>query len=231
MFFPGSRYAASPQYTRDARRTERSCAWSRLPTPGAAGGARLLPPPAPATGSTRSPPASSRDATQFWRICDANGAVVPDALAGAAARRRADRRDAGWLDGQHLPPHARRPAGGRHALHADRLGRGRGEHGHAGRDPDHRAALAQQRRRPDLRLRPALRAAGAGRGRRLGRRQRRAGRRDRRGRGGGVGDRRRLGPGRRRNASSTATCSRRSSTSKPASPTPRSPSGARTPAG
>ena len=79
MFFPNSRYAAQPQTT-----------FTR------ADGAllRLVKPPAPGVAATlgyhrrnsgeRLDHISARflmDATQFWRLCDANGVFSPDALA------------------------------------------------------------------------------------------------------------------------------------------------------
>ena len=79
MFFPGSRYATAPQYS------------LTLPT-GAV--VRAVKPPAPGSPSVlgyyRRQPGDRLDqiaarflgdATQFWRICDADGAMVPDALA------------------------------------------------------------------------------------------------------------------------------------------------------
>ena len=97
-----------------------------------------------------------------------------------------------------------------------------------GARPVDAADLAHQRRRPDLRRRRALRAAGDARGRRDAGRQRRR-RRCRRARPAAVAAACRRLAARPRNASSTATCCRRSSIWRPASPTPRSPSGARTP--
>jgi hypothetical protein len=79
MFFPGSRYAASSQYTLTLANGT-AVRVVTAPKPGAPAvlgyyrrqaGDRLDPIAARFLG----------DATQFWRICDANGAIVPDALA------------------------------------------------------------------------------------------------------------------------------------------------------
>ena len=79
MFFPGSRYIASPQYNLTLR-DGTVLPVVKAPTPGAPvvlgyyrrqAGNRLDQIAARFLG----------DATQFWRICDADGAMVPDALA------------------------------------------------------------------------------------------------------------------------------------------------------
>jgi hypothetical protein len=79
MFFPGSRYAAMPQYP--VQRTDGSTATAvRSPLPGLSivrgyyrrsNGQRL---DAIANYYLADPAA-------FWRLCDANNAVVPDTLA------------------------------------------------------------------------------------------------------------------------------------------------------
>lgn len=79
MFFPGSRYAASPQYNLTLK-DGTVVRVVKAPTPGS-----------PAVlgyyrrqTSDRLDQIAARflaDATQFWRICDADGAIVPDALA------------------------------------------------------------------------------------------------------------------------------------------------------
>lgn len=79
MFFPGSRYVSLTPYavTRADGTTVRV---TRLPSPG---------PPAVLgyyrrNKGDRLDQIAGRflgDATQFWHVCDANGAVVPDALA------------------------------------------------------------------------------------------------------------------------------------------------------
>jgi hypothetical protein len=79
MFFPGSRYANMPTYT------------VRMPN-GTSVQATQLPARGPQlvlgyyrrAGGDRLDQIAARflgDATMFWRICDANGAMVPDALA------------------------------------------------------------------------------------------------------------------------------------------------------
>jgi hypothetical protein len=78
MFFPGSRYASQQTYmvTRSDGSTVTA---TRLPTPGLAvvlGYYRRK-------SGDRLDHIAARfmaDATAFWRICDANGAVSPDAL-------------------------------------------------------------------------------------------------------------------------------------------------------
>ena len=128
-----------------------------------------------ATGSTRSPPASWPTPPQFWRVCDANDAVVPDALAARA------------LVGVPIdaPAGARWPADYHSCWAASRRTQTLTQLITSVEVEESmdmpaaiqitRADLAQQRRRPDLHLRPALRAAGDGRDRRHGRRQRRQG--------------------------------------------------------
>jgi len=79
MFFPGSRYAPMPQYSVVLRDGTLARA-VKIPAPGA-----------PAVlgfyrrqKGDRLDQISARflaDATGFWRVCDANGAMVPDALA------------------------------------------------------------------------------------------------------------------------------------------------------
>jgi hypothetical protein len=79
VFFPGSRYAASPQQTVTLA-TGTVVRLVKAPTPGV-----------PAVlgyyrrqTDDRLDQIAARflgDATQFWRVCDANGAIVPDALA------------------------------------------------------------------------------------------------------------------------------------------------------
>lgn len=78
MFFPGSRYAAMATY--QVRRADGSVVPAvRLP----------LPAPAVAIGYHRRTSGQRldlianhflADATAFWRLCDANNAIVPDAL-------------------------------------------------------------------------------------------------------------------------------------------------------
>jgi hypothetical protein len=79
LFFPGSRYAALTRYQK--RRADGSAIEvTRLPLPG---------PPVVLgffrrTSGQRLDLIANRfltDATAFWRLCDANNAVVPDALA------------------------------------------------------------------------------------------------------------------------------------------------------
>jgi len=79
MFYPGSRYENSGQYTA-TRADGRVVSVARLPLPQAR----------PVLGYHRGQSAqrldliASRylaDATAFWRLCDANNAMVPDALA------------------------------------------------------------------------------------------------------------------------------------------------------
>ena len=79
MFFPGSRYISSPQYNLTLK--DRTIVpLVKAPTPGAPvvlGYYRRQ------TGDRLDQIAARflGDATQFWRICDANGAMVTDALA------------------------------------------------------------------------------------------------------------------------------------------------------
>jgi hypothetical protein len=79
MIFPGSRYQASGTCT-VTRPDGTTLTALRLPLPGAA----------PVRGYYRQRDAHRldlaanaflHDATAFWRLCDANNAVVPDALA------------------------------------------------------------------------------------------------------------------------------------------------------
>jgi hypothetical protein len=79
MFMPGSRYAKMPTYTVTGANGRHVTA-VRLPLPTAApllGYHRRL------VGQRLDHIAAVylKDATAFWRLCDANGAVVPDALA------------------------------------------------------------------------------------------------------------------------------------------------------
>ena len=81
MFFPGSRYAATGTYP-VARPDGTTVPAARLPLPGPAlvlGYHRRL------AGQRLDLIAAHylADATQFWRLCDANGSVVPDTLAAA----------------------------------------------------------------------------------------------------------------------------------------------------
>lgn len=79
MFFTGSRYAATQQYS------------FTLPDGTTVRAVRLPQPPVPAVLGYYKRQSGDRldqiagrflgDATQFWRICNADGAVVPDALA------------------------------------------------------------------------------------------------------------------------------------------------------
>jgi hypothetical protein len=79
MFMPGSRYIKMPTYTATTANGRQVTA-VRLP----------LPDPPPLLGYHRRLVGQRldhiaavylKDATAFWRLCDANGAVVPDALA------------------------------------------------------------------------------------------------------------------------------------------------------
>lgn len=81
MFFPGSRYEKMPTYT-VKQADGREVTAVRLPLPKAA----------PLLGYHRRLVEQRldhiaahylSDATAFWRLCDANGAMVPDALAAA----------------------------------------------------------------------------------------------------------------------------------------------------
>jgi hypothetical protein len=81
MFFPGSRYISLKPYTVTLPGGTIVQA-TRLHTPGLAA---VLGYHRRGAGE-RLDQISARylaDATQFWRICDANGAVAPDALAAA----------------------------------------------------------------------------------------------------------------------------------------------------
>ncbi len=79
MFFPGSRYAKQSTY--QVKRADGSVVQAvRLPLPGP----QLLLGYVRQTEPRRLDLIASRflaDATTFWRLCDANDAVVPDALA------------------------------------------------------------------------------------------------------------------------------------------------------
>jgi hypothetical protein len=79
MFFPNSRYASQQQYS--FTRADGSVAQvTKLPAPGLAAVVGYY----RRNSSDRLDHISARflaDATAFWRICDANGAVSPDALA------------------------------------------------------------------------------------------------------------------------------------------------------
>ncbi len=78
MFFPGSRYLSTTSYTVTGR-DGRTVQVTRLPTPGIPA---VLGYYRRSTGD-RLDQISARylgDATAFWRICDANGSMVPDAL-------------------------------------------------------------------------------------------------------------------------------------------------------
>ncbi len=81
MFFPGSRYAALQPYPVTLPNGTVVQA-TRLPAPGLAAGLGYY-----RRGSgDRLDQISGRflaDATRFWRICDANAAVVPDTLSAA----------------------------------------------------------------------------------------------------------------------------------------------------
>jgi hypothetical protein len=79
MFFPGSRYLPLTQY-RVKRPDGSEVQVTRLPAPGLPA---VLGYYRRKTGD-RLDQMSARflaDATRFWRLCDANDAVVPDALA------------------------------------------------------------------------------------------------------------------------------------------------------
>jgi hypothetical protein len=79
MFFPSSRYLSRPTYS-VTRRDGTVVIATRLPSPG----------PAVVLGYYRRNDGDRldhiaarflADATRFWHVCDANGAVSPDALA------------------------------------------------------------------------------------------------------------------------------------------------------
>lgn len=79
MFMPGSRYEKMPTYTvTQANGREVTAVRLPLPNPGALAGyhRRLV-------GQRLDHIAAVylKDATAFWRLCDANNSVVPDALA------------------------------------------------------------------------------------------------------------------------------------------------------
>jgi hypothetical protein len=79
MFMPGSRYEKMPTYTvTQANGRDVTAVRLPLPNPGALAGyhRRLV-------GQRLDHIAAVylKDATAFWRLCDANGCVVPDALA------------------------------------------------------------------------------------------------------------------------------------------------------
>jgi hypothetical protein len=79
MFFPGSRYATQAQYTfSGADGSVLQCV--KPPTPGLAATLGFH----RHSGSERLDHIAARylaNATQFWRLCDASGAISPDALA------------------------------------------------------------------------------------------------------------------------------------------------------
>jgi hypothetical protein len=79
MFFPGSRYLPLSQYS--VTRPDRSVVLvTRLPGPGLPA---VLGYYRRSTGDRLDQIAGRflADATRFWHVCDANGAMVPDALA------------------------------------------------------------------------------------------------------------------------------------------------------
>jgi hypothetical protein len=79
MFFPGSRYAAQQSYP-FTRADGSVTTVTRLPAPGLAAVLGYY----KRNSDDRLDQISARflaDATGFWRVCDANGAVSPDALA------------------------------------------------------------------------------------------------------------------------------------------------------
>lgn len=81
MFFPGSRYVKLTAYSVTLPGGAVVQA-TRLPTPGLAAVVGYY----RRGGGDRLDQISARflaDATQFWRVCDANDAMVPDALANA----------------------------------------------------------------------------------------------------------------------------------------------------
>jgi hypothetical protein len=79
MFFPGSRYASLGRYS-IVLANGTTVSATKLPTPGlqvALGYYRR-------SAADRLDQIAARflaDPTAFWRVCDANGAMVPDALA------------------------------------------------------------------------------------------------------------------------------------------------------
>jgi hypothetical protein len=79
MFFPGSRYASLTPYSVTLANGATVVA-TRLPTPGVVAVLGYY----RRKSGDRLDHVSARflaDATAFWRVCDANGAVSPDALA------------------------------------------------------------------------------------------------------------------------------------------------------
>jgi len=79
MFFPGSRYSAMTPYTYTLANGNQVIL-TRLPAPGVQA---VLGYYRRSNGDRLDQIAGHflTDATQFWHICDANGAMVPDALA------------------------------------------------------------------------------------------------------------------------------------------------------
>jgi hypothetical protein len=82
MFFPGSRYIVASQYNLTLK-DGTIVRVVKTPTPGSPA---VLGYYRRQTGDRLDQIAARflSDATQFWRICDANGAMVPDALAARA---------------------------------------------------------------------------------------------------------------------------------------------------
>ena len=79
MVFPSSRYAPMQPYTL-TRADGTRVAVLRIPLPGPAGTLGFY----RRNGGERLDAIAAHflaDATAFWRLCDANGAIVPDALA------------------------------------------------------------------------------------------------------------------------------------------------------
>jgi hypothetical protein len=79
MFLPGSRYEKMPTYTvTQANGREVTAVRLPLPNPAALAGyhRRLVDQRLDHIAAVY-----LKDATAFWRLCDANGSVVPDALA------------------------------------------------------------------------------------------------------------------------------------------------------
>ncbi len=79
MFFPGSRYAAQGHYA-PTRSDGSAVQCVKPPTPGLAATIGFH----RRNGDERLDHLAARylaDATQFWRLCDASGAISPDALA------------------------------------------------------------------------------------------------------------------------------------------------------
>jgi hypothetical protein len=79
MFFPGSRYLNMPQYS--VTLSDRSVVQAvKLPAPGIQAVLGFY----RRQRGDRLDQIAARflaDATEFWHVCDANGAMVPDALA------------------------------------------------------------------------------------------------------------------------------------------------------